>query len=112
MADAYVYDAIRTPRGRGKKDGSLHEVPAVRLGAHVLEAVRDRNGLDTGTVDDIIFGCVDPVGEAGSVIPRSSAFEAGYATSAPGMPTFDSPVRNTDWPVANAARPAVQLCSP
>ena len=85
MADAYVYDAVRSPRGRGKKDGSLHEVPAVRLGARVLEAVRDRNELDTGTVDDIIFGCVDPVGEAGSVIPRASAFEAGYDLKAPGM---------------------------
>jgi acetyl-CoA C-acetyltransferase len=85
MADVFVYDAVRTPRGRGKKDGSLHEVPAVRLGAKVLEAVRDRNGLDTGTVDDIIFGCVDPVGEAGSVIPRSAAFEAGYDMKAPGM---------------------------
>jgi acetyl-CoA C-acetyltransferase len=85
MADAYVYDAVRTPRGRGKKDGSLHEVPAVRLGARVLEAVRDRNGLDTSQVDDIVFGCVDPVGEAGSVIPRASAFEAGYATEAPGI---------------------------
>jgi acetyl-CoA C-acetyltransferase len=85
MADVFVYDAVRTPRGRGKKDGSLHEVPAVRLGARVLEAVRDRNGLDTGTVDDIVFGCVDPVGEAGSVIPRSSAFEAGYDMKAPGI---------------------------
>ena len=85
MADAYVYDAVRTPRGRGKKDGSLHEVPAVRLGAKVLEALRDRNELDTGSVDDIIFGCVDPVGEAGSVIPRAAAFEAGYNTKAPGM---------------------------
>lgn len=85
MADAYVYDHVRTPRGRGKKDGSLHEVPAVRLGAKVLEALRDRNGLDTGLVDDIIYGCVDPVGEAGAVIPRSSAFEAGYDFKAPGM---------------------------
>ncbi len=85
MADVFVYDAVRTPRGRGKKDGSLHEVPAVRLGAKVLEAVRDRNGLDTGTVDDIIFGCVDPVGEAGSVIPRAAAFEAGYDLKAPGI---------------------------
>jgi acetyl-CoA C-acetyltransferase len=85
MSEAYVYDAVRTPRGRGKKDGSLHEVPAVRLGAKVLEAVRDRNGLDTASVDDIVFGCVDPVGEAGSVIPRSSAFEAGYDNKAPGL---------------------------
>jgi len=85
MADAYVYDAVRTPRGRGKKDGSLHEVPAVRLAAKTLEALRDRNGLDTSQVDDIVFGCVDPVGEAGAVIPRSAAFEAGYATEAPGI---------------------------
>ena len=85
MADAFIYDAVRTPRGRGKKDGSLHEVPAVRLAAKTLEAVRDRNGLDTATVDDIIFGCVDPVGEAGAVIPRSAAFEAGYDNKAPGM---------------------------
>ncbi|MDZ5697159.1 acetyl-CoA C-acetyltransferase [Chelativorans sp. M5D2P16] len=85
MADAYVYDAVRSPRGRGKKDGALHEVPAVRLAARMLEAVRDRNGLDTRQVDDIIFGCVDPVGEAGSVIPRSAAFEAGYDNRAPGM---------------------------
>src|SRR6188474_641231 len=85
MAEAYVYDAVRTPRGRGKKDGSLHEVPAVRLGAKVLEALRDRNELDTSGVDDIIFGCVDPVGEAGSVIPRAAAFEAGYDNKAPGM---------------------------
>ena len=85
MADIFVYDAVRTPRGKGKKDGSLHEVPAVRLGARILEAVRDRNGLDTGKVDDIIFGCVDPVGEAGAVIPRAAAFEAGYDLKAPGM---------------------------
>ena len=85
MADAFIYDHVRTPRGKGKKDGSLHEVPAVRLGAKVLEAIRDRNGLDTSKVDDIIFGCVDPVGEAGAVIPRSAAFEAGYDFKAPGM---------------------------
>jgi acetyl-CoA C-acetyltransferase len=85
MADAYIYDHVRTPRGRGKKDGSLHEVPSVRLGAKVLEAVRDRNGLDTRTVDDVVFGCVDAVGEAGGVIPRASIFEAGYDTEAPGI---------------------------
>ena len=85
MAEAYIYDHVRTPRGRGKKDGALHEVPAVRLGAKVLEALRDRNGIDTAKIDDVIFGCVDPVGEAGSVIPKAAAFEAGYAFSAPGM---------------------------
>jgi len=85
MSEAFIYDHVRTPRGRGKKDGSLHEVPAVRLGARVLESLRDRNGLDTAHVDDIIFGCVDPVGEAGSVIPKAAAFEAGYDYAAPGM---------------------------
>ena len=85
MPEAFIYDHVRTPRGRGKKDGSLHEVPAVRLAAHTLEAIRDRNELDTSTVDDIIFGCVDPVGEAGSVIPRAAAIEAKYDTRAPGM---------------------------
>jgi len=85
MTDVFIYDHVRTPRGRGKKDGSLHEVPSVRLAARVLEAVRDRNGLDTGKVDDIIMGCVDPVMDAGAVIPKAAAFEAGYSTKAPGM---------------------------
>ena len=85
MTEAFIFDHVRTPRGRGKPDGALHEVPAVRLGARMLEAIRDRNGLDTARVDDIVFGCVDPVGEAGSVIPRASAFEAGYDFAAPGM---------------------------
>ncbi|WP_026613323.1 acetyl-CoA C-acetyltransferase [Ensifer aridi] len=85
MAKVFVYDHVRTPRGRGKKDGALHEVPSVRLAAKVLEAVRDRNGLDTSTVDDIIMGCVDPVMDAGAVIPKAAAFEAGYSTRAPGM---------------------------
>ncbi|MBA67491.1 MAG: acetyl-CoA acetyltransferase [Rhizobiales bacterium] len=85
MTDAFIYDHVRTPRGRGKKDGSLHEVPSVRLAAHMLEAVRDRNGLDTLKVDDVIMGCVDAVGEAGGDIARAATFEAGYATEAPGM---------------------------
>jgi acetyl-CoA C-acetyltransferase len=85
MADAFIYDAVRTPRGKGKKDGSLHEVPSPRLGAKVLEALRDRNRLDTAKVDDVIFGCVDAVGEAGGDIARASVFEAGYATEAPGL---------------------------
>lgn len=78
MADAYIYDHVRTPRGRGKKDGSLHEVPAVRLAAKTLEALRERNGIDTTKVDDVILGCVDPVGEAGADIARMAVFEAGY----------------------------------
>ncbi|MBP1842064.1 acetyl-CoA C-acetyltransferase [Rhizobium petrolearium] len=85
MTEAFIYDHVRTPRGRGKKDGSLHEVPSVRLAAKTLEALRDRNGLDTTKVDDIIMGCVDPVMDAGAVIPKAAAFEAGYSFRAPGM---------------------------
>ncbi|WFU09451.1 acetyl-CoA C-acetyltransferase [Rhizobium sp. CB3090] len=85
MTKVFIYDHVRTPRGRGKKDGALHEVPSVRLAAKTLEAIRDRNGLDTKTVDDIIMGCVDPVMDAGAVIPKAAAFEAGYSTTAPGM---------------------------
>ncbi|MGV3548473.1 acetyl-CoA C-acetyltransferase [Rhizobium sp.] len=85
MTEAFIYDHVRTPRGRGKKDGSLHEVPPVRLAAHTLEWLRDRNDIDTNTIDDIILGCVDPVMEAGAVIPRGAAFEAGYSNRAPGM---------------------------
>jgi acetyl-CoA C-acetyltransferase len=85
MPEAFIYDHVRTPRGRGKKDGSLHEVPAVRLASHTLEALRDRSGIDTAKVDDVILGCVDPVGEAGSDIARAAVFEAGYDTKVPGM---------------------------
>ncbi len=85
MANALIFDHVRTPRGRGKKDGSLHEVPSVRLGTRVLESLRARNELDTSTVDDVVFGCVDPVMEAGGDIARAAIFEAGYATEAPGM---------------------------
>lgn len=85
MADAYIYDHVRTPRGRGKKDGSLHEVPAVRLAAKTLEALRQRNGIDTIKVDDVIMGCVDPVGEAGADIARMAVFEAGYDNRVPGI---------------------------
>lgn len=86
MADAFIYDHVRTPRGRGKKNGALHEVPAVRLSAKTLEAVRDRNEIaDTSVIDDVILGCVDPVGEAGSDIARAAVFEAGYDNKVPGM---------------------------
>ncbi len=85
MNEAYIYDHVRTPRGKGKKDGSLHEVPAVRLSARTLEAVRDRNEIDTKQVDDVILGCIDPVGEAGSDIARAAVFEAGYDNTVPGM---------------------------
>jgi acetyl-CoA C-acetyltransferase len=85
MPEAFIYDHVRTPRGRGKKDGSLHEVPAVRLAAHTLDALRQRNGFETGRIDDVILGCVDPVGEAGADIARAAVFEAGYDASVPGM---------------------------
>jgi len=68
MADAYIYDAVRTPRGRGKADGALHEVPPIRLGATVLAALRERNNLDTALVDDVILGCVEPIGDQGADI--------------------------------------------
>jgi acetyl-CoA C-acetyltransferase len=85
MPDAFIYDHVRTPRGRGKADGSLHEVTALNLAAQVLGAVRDRNQLDTGLVDDVVLGCVDPVGEAGGDIARAAALVAGYGDSVPGV---------------------------
>ena len=85
MAEAYILDAVRTPRGRGKKDGSLHEVTALELATQTLQAIRDRNGLDTGELDDVILGCVDPVGEQGADIARAAVLKAGFAENVPGM---------------------------
>jgi len=85
MADAFIYDAIRTPRGRGKADGSLHEVTALNLAAQTLAAVKDRNGLDPALVDDVVLGCVDPVGEAGGDIARAAALVAGLGDDVPGV---------------------------
>lgn len=85
MADAFIYDHVRTPRGRGKKDGSLHEVPTNHLAAGVLESLRDRNELDTSQIDDVVFGCVDPVKEAGGDITRTAVLQAGYDESVPGV---------------------------
>ncbi len=85
MTEAYIYDAVRTPRGRGRKDGSLHEITPVQLATQVLEAVRDRNNLDTENVDDVILGCVAPVGEQGSNIARVAAINAGYAETTAGF---------------------------
>lgn len=78
MTDAYIFDAVRTPRGRGRGDGSLNEVPPVRLAADILAALRDRNRLDTAEVDDVVLGCVDPVGEQGGDIARVAALYAGF----------------------------------
>jgi acetyl-CoA C-acetyltransferase len=85
MTDCYIYDAVRTPRGRGKKDGSLHEITALELATQALQAVRDRNGFDTAELDDVILGCVDPVGEQGADIARAAALKAGFAENVPGM---------------------------
>jgi acetyl-CoA C-acetyltransferase len=85
MRDAFVYDHVRSPRGRGKPDGALHEVTAVALAAASLAAIRDRNDLDTSQIDDVILGCVDPVGEAGGDIARAAAFAAKYERAVPGM---------------------------
>jgi acetyl-CoA C-acetyltransferase len=85
MADAFIYDAIRTPRGRGKADGSLHEVTALNLAAQALAAVKDRNKLDPALIDDVVLGCVDPVGEAGGDIARAAALVAGLGDDVPGV---------------------------
>jgi acetyl-CoA C-acetyltransferase len=85
MADAYIFDAVRTPRGKGKKDGSLHEITALSLASQVLEALRDRNNLDTSYVDDVVLGCVAPVGEQGSDIARTAVLTADYAESVAGV---------------------------
>ncbi|WP_419253214.1 acetyl-CoA C-acetyltransferase [Caulobacter sp. ErkDOM-YI] len=85
MADAYIFDAVRTPRGKGKKDGSLHEITSLSLASQVLEALRDRNNLDTSYVDDVVLGCVAPVGEQGSDIARTAVLTADYAESVAGV---------------------------
>ncbi len=85
MPDAFVYDAVRTPRGRGKADGALHEVTALNLATQALTAVKDRNNLDPKLLDDVVLGCVDPVGEAGGDIARASALMAGFGDSVPGV---------------------------
>lgn len=85
MAEAFIYDHVRTPRGRGKKDGALHEVSTAVLAAGTLTAIRNRNDLDPAKIDDVILGCVDPVGEAGGDIARNAVFAAGFPYSVPGM---------------------------
>jgi acetyl-CoA C-acetyltransferase len=84
MSKAFIYDAVRTPRGK-KKNGALHEITALSLAAQQLEAIRDRNGLDTSLVDDVILGCVTPVGEQGACIARAAVLAADYAQSTPGV---------------------------
>jgi acetyl-CoA C-acetyltransferase len=85
MTDAFIYDHVRTPRGRGKSDGALHEVTALNLATQALGAIKDRNKLETTLVDDVVLGCVDPVGEAGGDIARVAAIMAGYGDEVPGV---------------------------
>ncbi len=85
MADAFVFDHVRTPRGRGKKDGALHTVSTVELAAQTLRALTERNGIDAGAVGDVILGCVDPIGEAGGDVAKSAAVAAGFPYTVPGM---------------------------
>jgi len=85
MSEAFIYDAVRTPRGRGKSDGSWHEVQPIQLLTSVLKAIQERNHLDTSFVDDVIMGCVTPVGEQGADIARTAVLEAGYAQTVAGV---------------------------
>jgi acetyl-CoA C-acetyltransferase len=85
MAEAYIYDAVRTPRGKGKNTGSLHETTALSLATQALQAIRDRNNLDTSKVDDVYLGCVTPIGEQGSDIARIAVLNADYAETVAGV---------------------------
>src|ERR1700738_5019298 len=85
MTDAFIYDHVRTPRGRGKADGALHEVTALALATRARAPRRPRNKLAPPRVDDVVLGCVDPVGEAGGDIARAAALCAGYGDSVAGV---------------------------
>jgi len=84
MTDAFIYGHIRSPRGRGRANGSLHGITPINLCTQVLSALRDRNELDTSLVDDVVFGCVTPIGEQGADIARVAALTANYAQTVPG----------------------------
>jgi acetyl-CoA C-acetyltransferase len=85
MPEAFIYDHVRTPRGKGKSDGALHEVTALALATAPLKALKQRNNLKEDTVDDVVMGVVDPVGEAGGDIARFAAINAGLGESVPGI---------------------------
>jgi acetyl-CoA C-acetyltransferase len=78
MNHAFIYDAVRTPRGKGKKDGSLHEVKPVDLLGGLLEKLRQRHGFDSAQVDDVVMGCVTPIGDQGAVLPKTALLKAGW----------------------------------
>ncbi|MDG2146112.1 MAG: acetyl-CoA C-acyltransferase, partial [Porticoccaceae bacterium] len=82
---AYIYDAIRTPRSKGKPGGSLHEVKPIDLGAGLLRDLQKRHDLDTSYVDDVVMGCVSPIGEQGSDIAKMIVQNAGWDESVAGV---------------------------
>ena len=85
MIEAYIYDAVRTPRGKGKKDGSLHQATPVWLLRTLLQALQQRHHLDTSLVDDVVLGCVTPVGEQGADIARTAVLDAGWSETVAGV---------------------------
>ncbi|HEX4872403.1 MAG TPA: acetyl-CoA C-acetyltransferase [Nevskiaceae bacterium] len=85
MSEAYIFDAVRTPRGKGKKDGSLHQITPVHLLKNLFDALQVRNQLDTSQVDDVVLGCVTPVGEQGADIARTAVLYAGWHQSVAGV---------------------------
>ena len=85
MTEAYIFDAVRTPRGKGKKEGALHQATPVWLLRTLLQALQQRNQLDTALVDDVVLGCVTPVGEQGADIARTAVLDAGWAQSVAGV---------------------------
>jgi acetyl-CoA C-acetyltransferase len=85
VTTAFIYDHVRTPRGKGRFDGALHEITPTRLTAQVLSALRERSGLDTALIEDVILGCVTPVSEQGANIARMAALVAGYDQGVPGQ---------------------------
>ena len=85
MTDAYLYDHVRTPRGKGKKDGSLHQASPVWLLRTLLQALQQRSALDTALVDDVVLGCVTPLGEQGADIARTAVLDAEWAQTVAGV---------------------------
>ncbi len=85
MTEAFIYDAIRTPRGRGKSSGSLHEVKPVRLVTQLMGEMQQRHQLDTAQIEDVVLGVVSPVGEQGSVIAKTAALAAGWDLKVAGV---------------------------
>ena len=83
--EAYIYDHVRTPRGKGRPDGALHEITSVQMVTQLLQAMRDRNSLDTKLIDDVIIGMAQPVGEQGGVLARAAVLQAGYAQTVAGQ---------------------------